>query len=511
MTIMTKPRQFMPRRRGAMPVMAAAALCLSAGCSAATTPATGGVAPMELGVNVASSVYYGRERTFANLAFAAGAWRDPSAGWSDLAAAKMTAAGYPVSAGALALNVPQTVWQGQATKITCTWSGSGNVRFDGDTRGGGFGRKGSFTWPGRKGDAPAGIIVYVTEIDPAKPFADLDCREPELGSAGVFDQRIVTDLKRFSVLRFLDWSSANGNPAQVTWAKRTMPDRLNQNGQDGLALEHAIDLANAADADAWFTIPLNADDDYVRRAATLIRDRLSPKHRAYFELSNETWNFSFGQAGQLLNEGMAGKLSPDKYSNNLLRYAERTTGMFRIVTEVFKAAPARLVRTVNTQNDNPWATEQVMNFRDTAKWVDAIATAPYFGHDFFSGPRATMTDLPQLFATLEAQRVQTIDKAVQQKAIAARFGKRYIAYEGGQHIVAQGANAATAAAMQRSPLMYEAYKRYLSDWRSKIGDTLTLYAATGSISQYGSWGMREYPGQSLDQAPKWRAAQEFAR
>jgi hypothetical protein len=59
--------------------------------------------------------------------------------------------------------------------------------------------------------------------------------------------------------------------------------------------------------------------------------------------------------------------------------------------------------------------------------------------------------------------------------------------------------------------MYEAYKRYLSDWRSKIGDTLTLYAATGSISQYGSWGMREYPGQSLDQAPKWRAAQEFAR
>jgi hypothetical protein len=487
-------------------------LCLATTASAAPAPPEAvPTKPMQLGINVASSIYFGRERTFANLAFGAGAWRDPLAGWGDMVAAKLTADGYPIEGGVLPIVVPQAVWQGKPTKITCTWTGSGAVRFDGDTRAGGFGHKGTFDWPGRVGDKLPAMMVAVTGIDPRKPFGNLDCREAGVRAAGVFDQRLVDDLKRFSVLRFLDWSSANGNPAHVTWAGRTNPDRLTQGGQDGIALEHAIDLANAANADAWFTIPLNADDDYMRRAATLVRDRLSPAHRAYFELSNETWNFSFGAAGQLLNEGMAAKLSSDKYTNNLLRYAERSTGMFKILTEVFAPAPARLVRTINVQNGNAWATEQIMTFRDTAKWVDAVASAPYFGHDFFSGPRATMTDLPTLFAELETGRAQTIDQALQQKAMATRFGKRFIAYEGGQHVIAPAANAKTAEAMQRSPLMYATYQRYLADWRTRVGDTLVLYAATGGISQYGSWGIREYPGQPLEQAPKWRAALEYAR
>jgi hypothetical protein len=56
--------------------------------------------------------------------------------------------------------------------------------------------------------------------------------------------------------------------------------------------------------------------------------------------------------------------------------------------------------------------------------------------------------------------------------------------------------------------MYEAYKKYLELWRSKIGDTIMLYASSGSISRYGAWGLVEYVGQPLSEAPKMRAVAE---
>jgi hypothetical protein len=341
--------------------------------------------------------------------------------------------------------------------------------------------------------------------DPRDPFRDLDCREPDLIANGRFDQRYVNDMKQFRVLRFLDWSNTNGNPASVTWNNRTTPAK---SGMDGIALEHMIDLANATAADPWFTVAYNADETYVRNMAKLVHDRLKPKQRAYFELSNEIWNFQFPVARQALNEGVAQKLSTDTYTNGLLRYAEKSIWLHKILTETFVDDPRRLVRVVSSQNDNSWTARMIMKFRDTAQWVDALATAPYFGHAFFKPPfdKATVADLPALFARLEEQRTNSIAKALENKAVADKYGKRYITYEAGQHIVAPaGPLIPVMEAMQRSPLMGEVYDRFLADWRAKFGDTLTLYSATGMISQYGAWGMREYAGQPLSQTPKRRA------
>jgi hypothetical protein len=462
----------------------------------------------ELGVNVANSVYYNTERVFANLAQASGPWRDPSAGWSDMVASKLNSYGFPIVAGALSLNVPQPVWAGKEVAVTCTWLGSGTVKIDGDARTAGVNKSVSFNWRRKSDTSRPGIIVYVTNANAADPFRALDCREPGLATNGAFDQRYVDDMKPFGVLRFLDWSNTNGNPAGVTWANRSTPDKL---GIDGTAMEHMIDLANATDSDPWFTVAYNADETYVRNMAKLVHDRLKPGRRAYFELSNEVWNFSFPVATQALNEGLAEKLSTDKYSNGLMRYAEKSIWMHKLLTAAFADNPARLVRVVSSQNSNSFSAQTILGFRDTANWVDALATAPYFGHSFFDGTNNGVTDLDKLFVSLEAQRANTLVKAGESKAAAARYGKRFIAYEGGQHIIANPANAATNAALQRSPVMYEMYKRFLADWKAQIGDTMMLYSATGTISQYGSWGMREYAGQPLAETPKRRAAMEFTR
>lgn len=479
-------------------------------------PVTSTVVPtFNVGVNVAGSVYWSTERTFANLAKAAAVWRDPNAGWADIPSTGLTAAGYPITTGVLAINVPQTVRSGANTAVTCTWTGSGNVRVDGDVRATGGNHTLSFTWPGSpNASANPSEFLVVDTISAADPFSNLDCHEPGLVTNGVFDQRIVDDLKPYTVLRFLSWSSANLNPASVTWATRSTPDKIVQNGADGIALEHMIDLANATGSDAWFTVPYNADQNYIQQMATLVRDRLSANHKAYFELSNETWNFGFPVATQALNEGVAENLSADYYTNNPLRYAEKSTWLHKQLATVFAGNMSRLVRVLNVQNGQAYAVNQELSFSDTAQNIDAIASAPYFGHSFFDGANSGVTDLPTLFNSLETMRVETINNAVAVKTVATQYGKQYLIYEGGQHIIPRPGNAlddTTATQMQRSSLMYDIYMRYLNDLKSQGFGTTMVFSATDPIGHYGAWGIREYAGQPLTDSPKRRAVLQFTR
>ncbi|HVF92836.1 MAG TPA: hypothetical protein VM900_00825, partial [Sphingomonas sp.] len=118
------------------------------------TPAPVAAPSFEAGINVASSVYYNTERTFANLAMGASAWLDPDAGWGAMVASKLNAHGYPLTSGALPINVPQPVWSGKDTAIKCTWQGSGTVRVDGDRIGEVYGdHMLTVTWRGRTSQA----------------------------------------------------------------------------------------------------------------------------------------------------------------------------------------------------------------------------------------------------------------------------------------------------------------------------------------------------------------------
>ena len=465
----------------------------------------------EIGINVASSVYYGSERIFANLAQGAGGWKDPTAGWGSTAPARLGTNGFPIVDGqSFALVAPRQVWAGQPATITCTWEGAGTLRVDGMTRAGLSASGQSFTVSGfdrSKGSYP-GLLLYLNGTSAAKPFGALDCREAGLQTVGQFEKTYVDEMAAFKLLRFLDWSNTNGNPASVTLANRATPGRA---GMDGVAIETQVDLANAAGTNAWFTIAYNADEAYVRAVGELVRDRLAKGHRAYFELSNEVWNFAFPVARQAMNEGLAQTppLSTDPYSNNPLGYAMKAIWFHKILTDVYKADPARLVRVVASQSDNSGSARTILGFRDLATWTDALAIAPYFGHGFFNAPddKPTPADLDRLFVKLEAQRVTAIARAKENKATADKYGKRLIAYEGGQHIIPTNpaAQGEVYTAMQRDKRMGEIYDRYFAEWKTISPDLFTVYSATGGIGQYGAWGIREYAGQPIAETPKRRA------
>ncbi len=469
-----------------------------------------------VGINLAGLSTWGGERTLMNLALNS-PWKSQRpgvSGWVEMDPSRMDANGdmkalLTSELANKALTPPEGAYGPTATRIRCTWKGKGTLAPGGSavTNLAKSTDSFEFDWAAANGVTPKSAWVTISKIDTTDPLRKVDCREKDASPTAMFSSKMLESLKGFSVIRFLDWQKVNTN-APVSWATRTTAESTVQNTDQGPAVEIMVALANEAGIDPWFHMHWNADEEYVRRFAEYVRDHLAPGRKVYVEMSNEVWNYNFPVTNQAQAEGVAEGLSPTAGYAMFMRYAEKATWMNKIWTDVFKADPSRLVRIVATQNNNPAAVEMILGFRDTAQYVDAVSTAPYFGGATFAGTRATITDSANIFAFLSEDVDLAISKALKAKVVAQRYGKRYIGYEGGQHVVNRG-NPTLVAAINRDPRMYDMYRKYLTAWNSQIGDLMTLYAATGSFDQYGAWGLREYTGQSLAETPKRRAVQDY--
>jgi hypothetical protein len=104
----------------------------------------------------------------------------------------------------------------------------------------------------------------------------------------------------------MDFTATNGN-LQKNWSDRNTTSTLTffreTSGYGwqgkGAPWEYAILLANSLKKDIWINIPTYATDDYVTHLAQLLDSSLDKSLHIYFEYSNEIWNFSFAQWGQV--------------------------------------------------------------------------------------------------------------------------------------------------------------------------------------------------------------------
>jgi hypothetical protein len=471
----------------------------------------------QLGVNLGSVAYWTGERSFANLLTGAN-WQDPAKGWNEVSEAEqdsngnMLASAMPAGREVVRVLTPTAdVLGGNGATIRCTWEGTGTIGAGGNRT---ADRAGDHSYeflysPNKLNDAR--VWLSLRNVSASDPVRNLDCREKDMARSELFSPEFVNSLKPYGVLRFLDWSAANANPQSVTWADRTQPGSIYQARPQGPALENIVALSNKLSAEPWVNVPWNADDDYITRMAQLFHDGIPANRRVYVELSNEVWNYMFAISRQSESEGLARKLSDDRVVANLRRYAERTGEVMRIWSRVFADRPGQLVRVAATQHDNPWTAEVVMTAPGLADNIDALATAPYFGTGFFSGSEAGMTNTGQMLSILAGYSRQVLANAGEANAAWARkYGKRYIAYEAGQHLIEDG-SLGRITAMNRSNAMYDIYVNYITDWKTRFNDTMVLYSATHPISGYGAWGLREYAGQPLSETPKLRAAIAMGR
>ncbi|UVO51480.1 hypothetical protein M0208_13560 [Sphingomonas sp. SUN019] len=473
-----------------------------------TQQPVGPAVPTDIGINLFGIAPYNRQQVFTNLIAQSEWFASQGAGWTALPHDQVDARGWVrfLRAGQFA---PRPLVLPPAPFITlavrCTFAGRGRLSAGGVARLVAERPSSVDIMLTSEGRADEGGWIQLEQTDPADPLRDVDCRDRALPQDQLFHPAFVASLRGFSAVRFLDWQRVNDNPVSI-WETRTLPDASSQAGPGGVAVEHMVALANEASVDPWFIMPYNAEEDYIARFARYVHANLAPGRTAYVELGNEIWNDMFAAARQAREEGLAAGLAPkdDPFRAQMRRYAQKSRAALRIWTGVFADRPTRLVRVISTQNVYPDLAEMVFDYEDTARWTDALATAPYITLDL-NGRGAG--DVDWVYSRLDAAVDETIDFAARNKAIAARHGKRFITYEGGQHLVTR--DMALAHRIQRDPRMAAIYTRYLERWRDRIGDRMMLYASTAPIGDYGAWGLTEYAGQPAADAPKLRAVRAF--
>ena len=109
----------------------------------------------------------------------------------------------------------------------------------------------------------------------------------------IFHPKFLQSTSNYSVLRFMDWMRTNDSTIR-TWSERPKVTHATWNRR-GVPVEVMMSLATRLRAEPWVNIPHLADDDYVRRFATLVRDTLPEEFRVWLEYSNEVWNSQFDQ------------------------------------------------------------------------------------------------------------------------------------------------------------------------------------------------------------------------
>ncbi len=519
-------------------------------CTLAAGAAEAGVRadlqPVDIGVNVGAVNDYAAQSFFVDAMKQSRHWGSPGSPWDEAAA--VDAQGWPTQdAGTVVLccvadaaghsliaGTYQLSFQGIAS-VAFTVAGSGTVtgmRYDAASNtstaqvsladtGAGSSLILSFTGSRRTAASTPGTgVTGVTLIRPQSAPNG----QPWWSTPGqVFTSPYLALLRRFTTLRFMDFTATNV-VSLTSWSQRTTPQMATQQSQQGAAWEYAILLANTLHEDMWVNIPDQADADYVIQLATLLHATLDPSLHVWVEYSNEVWNYSFGQAGR--NQAAAEAIvaaNPNSplaigcadYDSCRYEWGERLVGLNavqdgQVFRSVFGANAAAIRPVYATQLGQTYFVSLVFSMiqatmpNPVSSYLYAIAEAPYWTGDTSLDHQTVKQELAGAAANLATLAGPEHDFAVW----ATNYGLRSVTYEGGPGLSGTASLAAKIAA-NRSGAMGALVQQSL---RSAIASDVGLfmyYDDAGAYGQYGMWGLTE---NVFDTAtPKLRAIDAVRR
>ena len=334
-----------------------------------------------------------------------------------------------------------------------------------------------------------------------------------------FNPDYLNFMKDFRVVRFMNMSGITRNSVEQ-WSDR---NTLNQStwagkeGSRGAPLEVMVSLANRLQADAWFSMPHRASDDYIRQFAHYVATHLDPSLKVYIEYSNEVWNNIFIHRKYAIEQGLKRQLDSDPQTAGIKFYAARSVEIFKLWESAF-GGTQRLLRTLSGWSANERLTSQLLSYEQTHRYTDVFAIAPYF----YALPEVLRKakDVDDVFEAMLDEGSNyglsaSIEQIQTQAALVNEFGVELVAYEGGQHLVdwetrtvGQHPNPLLYAA-NRDPRMGEIYRRYLRAWKASGAKVFVHFSAPRIYSWYGSWGAKEHIAQPREQAPKYDALLDY--
>jgi len=499
------------------------ALSISVGIAAAGEKAGKPNKDSALGINLGGVTYWSTEIVFVDLFKHSQTWKSQAPGkkyaqGGELALSKDGWVEALTDNGQFADSIILSSINGRypGGVYTCLYDGQGQFKFA-------YGTSVADEKPGRirvqvKPEQNL-LTLGITKTDPKDPVRNIRFILPgfeDTYGKQPFHPDFLKRWEKFKVLRFMDFQKTN-NSSQTNFSDRPTHAMQTQGGRGGIALEYMIQLANTLDADPWFCMPHLATDDYIREFAKMVKRQLKPNLKVYVEYSNECWNSMFAQARYCKDKGKELGLSDNDYQAQLRYYSKRSVQIFKLWEKVF-GGTKRLVRVLAAQSANPWTSEQVMDFEAAYKQADVLGIAPYFGHALGNPKNQDKTVKMSVEKVLNACKgyIEKNNKTIAKQAeLAKARGLRLIAYEGGQHLVGHGGAENNKAmeqlfhAANRHPRMKQLYLEYLAGWKQAGGTMMAIFSSTGRYSKWGSWGIMEYHGQPVAEAPKYQAIIEF--
>jgi hypothetical protein len=340
-------------------------------------------------------------------------------------------------------------------------------------------------------------------------------------------------MSKFHCLRFMGWQGTNCS-TQKNWNKRRLPTSYTQatSASYGPAIEYAAIMCNEANADMWFCVPHQADDQYLDSCAALIKRTLSPPHKLYLEYSNECWNWGPAFCQFRWINGDAGDANAclgaadsivsairQIWANDGSHFeaygwlADRTFKHFRAVWT--GADRQRLVRVCASQCLDARALTKVMSMGG----CDAFACAPYFGmsneaNTRFCNAATGSVTTKMILDSISAQVTGDTSYLHMASDIARNAGVPLIYYEGGADFgydgcTYQGAYSDSVKAACRLPGMYDVCVKAIRESLTpqvncQLYVPLNCFGAPEHYGHIDSSGqLAAYPFAQLP--PKWRA------
>lgn len=321
-----------------------------------------------------------------------------------------------------------------------------------------------------------------------------------------FHPSLLEFLEDFHVIRFMDWLETNGSVVQE-WDDRNLQSHFTQTSENGVAYEYLIELSNLLQKDLWVNVPHQASDDFITQFARLLRDNVDPNLKIYLEYSNEVWNGIFPQYTYAGDLGLVLGYEGEPWERAWTFTAKRSADVFHIFENEFndddrfiKVLPGFAV----SNYINNFIIEQFndIEFNPNQVTADALTIAPYFGgavaDDLADAGLAQSATISQLLDLLEQSLPESYQSMDEAKALADANGLDLIAYEGGQHLVANYPNNNDPVYVDklleanRNPRMQDFYCEYMDYWYSTMGGGMfALFSSHGGYNQFGSWGIKE--------------------
>ncbi len=388
-----------------------------------------------------------------------------------------------------------------------------------------------------------------------------DCADPETFADFsrvyrhlTFHPLFLQDMKKYRAIRFMQAMNINVS-GQSVWGDRAKYSDASWALSSGLPIETAVELANQVQAEPWLNVPARVDDDYIRRYAQLVKANLDSNLKFHIELGNEVWNNAWpyiSDAIWMRQQGQARwpQANADDFIYRLNYYGKRSSDMCEIFKAEFGDEADRVQCVVGSQGGNAWVGQQILECelwaqenggRNCAHNMDALAIGPYFGGYFHQDnylPYFTQwanegeAGMDKLFAEInggllrsltydpdgyEWQQApeggalaQTRRFIEQNQVLAAQYGLKLSAYEGGQHLTFAGNLAGDRAQVNeqmflksnRDERMGQAFSDHFAQWKAAGGSLYMVFESTARWGAFGAFPLKEYQLQPMSETPK---------